>query len=124
MPNQLAPNSAGGGAWSTCLDSIITSWRQRYGADIPFLAGTFSFAQQGWWADAYEDFLRFNFGRGVYGNLSSGYYKTITDSALMPVLGLDNLGLADSEYVVSSAGALTPAVVPYDPLPLFAGSAL
>lgn len=116
-PYPLAPNSPGFGpsSYSTCLSTLISNWRQRYGANVPFIAGTFSFSQQGWWADWYEDFLRLNFGRGAYGPLSSGYYS-ITDASLIPVLGLSNLGLADAEYVVSPATrALTPSVVPYDP---------
>lgn len=33
-------------AWASCLASLITAWRGRYGGAIPLIVGTFTYAQQ------------------------------------------------------------------------------
>lgn len=101
-------------SYSSCLSTLISNWRARYGGSVPFIAGTYSFSQQGYWADTYTDFYRYNFGRGLYGTLSSGYYSWLNAST-MPVLPFSNLGLADSYYYATPSGELVPSVVPFDP---------
>lgn len=101
-------------SYSSCLSTLISNWRGRYGNNVPFIAGTYSYSQQGYWAETYMDFYRYNFGRGLYGTFSSGYYAWL-NSSTMPVLPFSNLGLADSYYYSTSSGALVPSVVPYDP---------
>ena len=66
------PTSYSVSRWATCVGAAANAWRARYGSDVPFIAGTFSpafgdgalFAS---YVDQYQDFLRFNFGRGRYG---------------------------------------------------------
>lgn len=62
------------------------------------------------------DFLRFNFGRGRYGDLASYYYQTGFTASTMPTIALPNLGLADSYYDAPvGTSALVPSMVPFDP---------
>lgn len=59
-------------SWAACLGSLVKAVRRRYGAEIPFLAGTFTTSQDATLPNvqgivppyAYLDFLRFNFGNG------------------------------------------------------------
>lgn len=111
-------------SWAGCLAGLVAGWRGRYGADVPFIAGTFTFTQQDYLAYSYLDFLRFTFGRGLYGSpphssaasgAFSGYYEVLTN-ATMPVLALPRVGLADSYYFVDPySGALEYSIAPYDP---------
>ena len=102
-------------SWSSCLESLIVAWRGRYGGNVPFVAGTYAFSQQGWMAASWTDFLRYNFGRGMYGGFDSGYYASLTQST-MPILNLPSLGLADSYYAAPpGSGSLVPSIVPFDP---------
>lgn len=103
--------------WAACVQTAVTGWRTRYGANIPFLAGTFSYAQQRYPASFFFDFLRFTFGGGRYGALgpSNPYYDVITTSSAMPAFNLPNLGLADAFYSAPSGGGLVPSVAPFDP---------
>ena len=67
-----APTSYSVAQWATCVGAAAQAWRDRYGADVPFIAGTFSPAfgdgtLSASYVNQYQDFLRFNFGRGRYG---------------------------------------------------------
>lgn len=47
-PSFLPPPQSGisVSTWASCLGALATGWRSRYGATIPFVAGTFTFTQQ------------------------------------------------------------------------------
>lgn len=128
--------------YSVCGDNNISdadaaprSWRSRYGANIPFIAGTFSpslpLGQP--YSYSFQDFMRFNFDpSGVPGTTygtpggpprctgTSGSptpcYDQLNSPALMVTLStpLTNLGLADSYYVTAPGSAPALSVAPHD----------
>lgn len=143
--------------WSKCMDSTIGTWRAKYGADVPFIAGTFtstynnketralfrrrfpSFshhqmnkAMKG--LQEYTDFLRFNFGQGLFGDVVepdgieagqtkpllpevAGFYKAMINSTMPRLVNSKRLGLADSVYYERDPGSriLVNDACPFDP---------
>lgn len=146
--------------WAACLDALVAAWRRRFGASTPFVAGTFTspppdaatqqlfrhrfpahsaaqlsrsthgvHSKKG--PQEYTDFLRFNFGQGLYGPTPApdgieagqtkpllpeptGFYHLLIN-ATMPVLSSSfRLGLADSAYE-DKGGLLVPSIAAVDP---------
>ena len=78
------PTSYSVSQWAACVGSAANAWRARYGANVPFIAGTFSPAfgdgtLSASYVNHYQDFLRFNFGRGRYG--TPGAFSSVFRSA-------------------------------------------
>lgn len=124
-------NSFPVGSWASCVADVAAGYRARYGAAVPFVAGTFSVTQQSYGSFQYMDYLRAAYGQGQYGSpgptVPFGVYEVLTAST-MPSLpsAPSRVGLADAYYALASpqGGGVVPSPALYDPATLIHFSVL